>query len=351
MTSEQPPSDLIAFYSRGRDEQWQQKKRENYRKWRRRTIAITATVAVGGFVTLSVVYNMHREWGIIDALGLTCGEYVHIGEPSQAEQPFHSWQEHLAYVAEQSSDQTEALETAAEAVAEDISAVPVLGAYRGPVPTAREFSAAVFGEELIIGHHDEMWSGTDRVSVLDPDTAEISFTAETVHPTRDHDLADDARRRVLYGIGAAGTHIILQTPTYHGNTDVVIIDRAEGHETDCLRLDGGIDTSQFLSEHPEETGAWPQVLNLNAGQVGETEFLIHHGHSPETRHQLSRVDIATTEAGEPQEVEPLPGTDTELEVPEEVVAQIGTEGLRLDSVGEEHYLLSWEAGYIIFQSD
>ena len=346
----EPNNPLTAAYSRGRDQDWKEQAQQNHRQWRRRSLTIGSGAAAVGLVVLFIVYDYPRESGLTDAMGLTCGEYVHPGEPADADDPYESWDLHLQTLTAEQSLDVDAFLSAVDSASGEVDAEPVLGHFRGRSTTQRQHSEAVVGDQLMLGHHEEFWTGTDRVSLYDPAAAQITWTAQTIHPVRDHHLADESRPRVLYGVGASDSQIVLQTPTHRGDTDLVVVSNP-ATETECHRLEGGADTQQILSAQQGRVTAWSQVIDLSAGQVGEDEFLIHHGHSEDSpEHQISVVDLATGES-EPTEM-PLDLPRAEAS-PVEIAAeaqQLSDEDFEsLQPLGEEHYLLTWEAGSIILQ--
>lgn len=347
-------SDLTGFYVRGREDDWMQQKRENYRRWRRRGLAAGGVAALIGFTALFFIYDYPRESGLTDALGLTCGEYLRVESPGEASQFFVPWselQDDLERAAAEELGESQAdtgLEAAVDTIAEEIGAEPAFGALRGFQPTQREFSAAAAGERLIVGHHEEAWTVTDRLSVVDPSSAEVAWTAKLVHPRADPSLADEQRQPVLYGVGAAGETVVVQTPTYRGDTDVVTAAVSGDADTQCLRLEGGVEAQPVLAEAPDDAAAWPQTINLNAARSEDGRFHILHGLSPEqSEHVSSPVDITSGEAGE-ESSQQVPWTELpEVEIPEQAHEQTVLELHHLRPLGEEHCLLTWEGGYTV----
>lgn len=350
----EPSNALTAAYSRGRKHDWMAEKRESRRRWRRRRLLQGSGIAAAVGVVAFIVYDYPRESGLTDALGLTCGEYVHVGDPSEVEPPFEDWAAHQQTLSSDDDVDEQQLISAVEIVAQEFDAEPVLGQFTAGGITQRQHSAASVGDQLLIGHHEENWSSTDRVSLFDPQTVSITWTAQTIHPVRDHSLAD-SRQRVLYGVGTTGSHVVLQTPTYHGDTDLVTAELGSDDDPECLRLDGGVDTQQITGEYQGRAAAWSQVLNLNAGRLSENEFQIHHGLDEDTpEHQLSAVDVVS-ERVEPAELPvDIDSAAEPMEIPAAAQEQFDQEqsdtGFEsLTSVGEDHLLLTWQAGSVILQ--
>ncbi|GAA4828895.1 hypothetical protein [Garicola koreensis] len=345
----EPSNALTAAYSRAHKRDWMAEKRESHRRWRRRRLLQGSGLAAAVGVVAFIVYDYPRESGLTDALGLTCGEYVHVGDPSGVQPPFADWDVHQQALSGDDDVDEQQLISAVEIVAQEFDAQPVLGQFDPGGITQRQHSAAAVGDQLLIGHHEEYWTGTDRVSLFDPQTASITWTAQTIHPVRDHSVAD-SRQRVLYGVGTAGSHVVLQTPTYHGDTDLVTAALGSDDDPECLRLDGGVETQQITGEHQGHATAWSQVLNLNAGRLGENEFQIHHGLDEDTpEHQLSAVDVVTerVEPAEPPLDVDAPADSVEIPAVAQEQFDAGFESLQ--TVGENHYLLTWEAGSVILE--
>jgi hypothetical protein len=343
---------LTGFYGRAKDENWHQQTHESHRRWRRRTVGIGSAVAAVVVIAAFVIYDYPRESGLTDALGLTCGEYVQIGDPQSVDSPMNEWEVHRQEVAAAEEVDGEGFLAAAEVVAAEVEAEPLMGQFYEAI-TQREFSAAVVGEDLVIGHHQEFWSATDRVSVFDVTAQDITWSAELDHPVRDQNLAGEDSPRLLYGVGTTDDLVVLQTPTYRGDTDLVIADKSSDHGSECVRLEGAVDTVDVLTSQPDHVRAWSQTINLNAGKPSANKYLIHHGVQQDSpQHDLSLVDLAT------EEVQPDPGESLEshaakedIEIPEEAHEAVSEELLQLAPVGERHYLLTWEAGYLLFAAD
>ena len=345
----QDKSSLTGFYSRAKDDDWHQQKKDNHRRWRRRTIGIGSAAAVVVFVAGFIIYDYPRESGLTDALGLTCGEYVHLGDAQSVENPMVDWETHQQDVRRAEELDGEGFVAAVEVLAGVLEAQPQMGLFFESI-TQREFSAAVLGDELVIGHHEEFWSATDRVSLLDPETEEITWTAQLIHPVRDGDLAGEERPRVLFGVGTTEEHVVLQTPTHRGDTDVVIAGKYSAETPSCVRLEGSVDTVEVLSADDDSVRAWSQTLNLNAGRLSAQEFVIQHGvQEGSAQHSESVVDLATEEveadSGDAAEV---PDAEEQLEIPVEAQDAVSQDLQRLTPLGTSHYVLTWEAGYVIF---
>lgn len=346
----QPPNALTASYSRGREPDWIAAKRENHRRWRRRRLVIGSGTAAAVLVVAFIIYGYPRESGLTDALGLTCGEYVHVGDPSGVEPPFADWTAHQQALSADDDVDEQQLISAVETIGQHHDAQPVLGQFDAGGITERQHSAAAVGDKLLIGHHVEYWTGTDRVSVYDPAAEAITWTAQTIHPVRDYGLADEARQPVLYGVGTTESRLVLQTPTYHGDTDLVTAELGSEEDPECLRLDGAVETQQITGEYQGRATAWSQVINLNAARIGEHEFQIHHGLGEDApEHQLSAVDVVT---GSVEPAEPPVDIDSPhqpLDIPAAAQEQFDEGFESLATVGEDHLLLTWEAGSVILK--
>ena len=178
----QPHNPLTAAYHRGRDQDWVDQQRKSHHRWRRRTVSIGSASVAALLVVLFFVYGYPRESGLTDAMGLTCGEYVHVGHPAEAAQPFETWDAHQRALSAEDDVDDEQLVSAVELISQQMDADPTLGQLSAGGVTERVDSVAAIGDQLVIGHHQEYWTGTDRVSLVDPQTATITWTAETIHP-------------------------------------------------------------------------------------------------------------------------------------------------------------------------
>lgn len=340
---------LTAFYSRAKDENWHREKQENHRRWRRRTVGIGSAAAAVVLVAGFIIYDYPRESGLTDALGLTCGEYVHVGAPETVPSPTKDWDTYQRELVNADELDADGFLSAVEVLSEELGAEPQMGHFHDSL-TQRQSSAVVAGDSLVIGHHEEFWSATSRVSVVDPGTSEITWTAELVHPVRDQNLAGEDRPPVLYGVGTTEEHVVLQTPTYRGDTDVVVAERHSDSEPQCVRLEGAVDTVEVLTTSDDHVRAWSQTINLNSGRASTTEFLMHHGMQEDSpQHDLSEVDVVT------EEIDADPGTaienlngDDQVEIPQNAHDAVDQDLHRLAPFGPHHYLLTWEAGYLVF---
>lgn len=335
---------------------WMEPAEKNRKKWgRKRTVALIvgATVVLsGGFV----ISDGPRLTGMTEAMGLTCGEYVHPGvlEPSDNDQPwrgeghpqefFDPWDDqvqqleaHPSDEGQHSADAVAAFIDAVESLAEENDLEPTFGAFKGWSPARGGFSATAGETSVILSEHLETQSSSDRVSLISAESGEVSISAALEHPQREH---WEDREPVLYGVGEADGQLVLQTPTDRGNTDVVVVGAQADEDPECIRLEGGFAPTRYQEGYPT---AWHSVMDL--GQVqnrDEDSFLVIHGrdmNDPGSPHQISSVDIAA------EEVETFDG-DLEWDQPGVDLAGFETSGL--EELGEGHYFLDWGYGYIIF---
>ena len=155
---------------------------------------------------------------------------------------------------------------------------------------------------------------------------------------------------MLYGVGTTESHVVLQTPTYHGDTDLVTAELGSQDAPECLRLEGAVDTQQISGQYEGRAVAWSQVINLNSGRISDHEFLIHHGLDEDASdHRLSAVDLDTgnVESDEvPLEMQPPAAS---MEIPAAVQDEFDQGFESLKPVGEQHLALTWEAGVIILE--
>lgn len=338
---------------------WMEPAQQRRKRWgRKRTAAliVIATVVIGGAF---VIADGPRQTGLTDALGLTCGEYVHPGvlEPSHADQPwrgdghpqdvFEPWDAQVQRLEARATDEEDysaeavtAFIDEVEALAEEHGAEPALAAFKGWSPLRAGFSAVAGEDSVIVGEHIETQSSSDRVSLVDPATAETTVSAALEHPEREH---WEDREPVLYGVGEADGQLILQTPTARGDTDVVVVDPEAGEDLECIRLEGGFVPTRYQEGFPS---AWHSVMDLHQVQNrDEHQFLMIHGRDMDTAgspHQLSSVDVTTGEV-EPSsgDLQWEDGTDLELN---------GFEVHTFEKLGGSHYFLDWHYGYIIFEA-
>ena len=345
-----------AVYSRGRKHDWMAEKRESRRRWRRRRLLQGSGIPPAVGVVTSSSTDYPRESGLTDALGLTCGEYVHVGDPSEVEPPFEDWAAHQQTLSSDNNVDPQQLVSAVEIIGQEFDAEPILGQFDAGGITQRRHSAAAVGDQLIMGHHGGYWSGTDRVSLFDPqnslDRLDSADDSPRPGPQRGRFPSAGALRRRNDKL-----HVVLQTPTYHGDTDLVTAELGSDDDPECLRLDGAVDTQQITGEYQGRATAWSQVLNLNAGRFGENEFQIHHGLDEGTpEHQLSAVDVVT-ERVEPAELPvDIDSAAEPMEIPAAAQEQFDQEqsdtgSESLTSVGEDHLLLTWDVGSIILERD
>ena len=336
--------------------EWMEPAQERRKRWgRRRTVGVVVigTLVIGGAF---VIADGPRQTGLTDALGMTCGEYVHPGalEPDHADQPwrgdghpqevFEPWDDQVQLMRARATDDEQysaeavtAFIDEVEILAEEHGAVPTFAAFRGWSPVRAGFSAVAGEGSVIVGEHIETQSGTDRVSLIDPATAEPTVSAALEHPDRDH---REDREPVLYGVGEAAGELILQTPTARGDTDVVIVGADPEENPECIRLEGGFAPTRYQDGFP---GAWHSVMALNQVQNRPDDaLLLIHGRDMSTAgspHQLSGVDTATGAA------EAYAGDLDWEDAPEGELADF--EVSFLEELGDGHYLLDWGYGYII----
>lgn len=343
---------------RGRDRDWLQQAQQSRRRRRRRSLSLTAAVTVAVLTAGFFINDGPRRSGILDAAGLTCGEFV-VDAAAADEQVFEPWNDHAATLeaaAELHTDEDGEFDwqvfiAEVEAAADELEAEPLHAVFTGWAPAQRQLSAAAVGGQLLIGHHEEMWTITEAVSVADPQTGQAQWRAALEHPQWEDWQNPE---RVLYGVGALAGQLVLQTPAANGDTDVVTFDAEDEWNQDCVRLAGGVDPVEVLQEQPR---AWPVVMNLNLGRVSDTAFLALHGLSsePGPDHLLSEVAVTTGEAepaGDydqdyPSEADSASAEPESLQVTGDF-GQLAIEELK--PVGEDHYLLTWDAGSVILQS-
>ena len=155
---------------------------------------------------------------------------------------------------------------------------------------------------------------------------------------------------MLYGVGTTESHVVLQIPTYHGDTDLVTAELGSQDALECLQLEGVVDTQQISGQYEGRAVAWSQVINLNSGRISDHEFLIHHGLDEDASdHRLSAVDLDTgnVESDEvPLEMQPPAAS---MEIPAAVQDEFDQGFESLKPVGEQHLALTWEAGVIILE--
>lgn len=335
---------------------WMEPAERKRKKWgRKRTVAVIAggAVVAGGAFLIS---DGPRLTGMTEALGWTCGEYVHPGvlEPSNQDQPwrgdghpqefFEPWEDQVQRLQASATDDDEYNADAVAEFVEDVQALadqnavePTFGAFKGWSPQRGGFSAIAGETSVILAEHLETQSSSDRVSLISAESGETTISAALEHPQREH---WEDREPVLYGVAESNRELVLQTPTDRGNTDVVVVGE-DDEILECIRLEGGFAPTRYQEGYPT---AWHSVMDL--GQVqnrDEDSFLIVHGRDMEdagSPHMISSVDIAT------EEVEAFSGN---LEWEEELGMDLaGFEVSALEELGDGHYFLDWHYGYIIF---
>ena len=349
--------ELTDVVHRGRDDAWLQQAQQNRRRRRRRSLGLIAAVTVAVLTAGFFINDGPRRSGMLDAAGLTCGEFV-VAAAAADEQIFEPWDEHAATLeaaAELHTDDDaefdwQAFTAEVEAAAAQLEAEPLHAVFTGWTPGEREASAAAVGGQLLIGHHEEMWTITEAVSVADPETGQAQWRADLEHPQWEDWQNPE---RVLYGVGALAGQLVLQTPAANGDTDVVTFDAEDEWNQDCIRLAGNVDPVEVLKEQPR---AWPVVMNLNLGRISHSAFLALHGLDSEqgSGHLLSEVEATTGEAepagdydqAYPPDSEHFAAERESLHVAEDFDELVIEE---LKPVGEAHYLLTWDAGSVILQ--
>lgn len=358
-----PEEGIHDVVHRGRNRDWLEEAQESRRRRRRRILGLSAAGLVGLTIATFLVQDGPRRSGMLDALGVTCGEFVtEYGESQQ--EIFEPWPEHLDTLREAAEERpsedgnfhVDLFTEEVEDIALQLEAEPSWALFRGWSPPDRTLSAEPVGDKLFIGHHEDIWVFSEAVSIADPATGQTQWSVELEHPTR-----DDWREptRVLNGVGSAGDYLLLQTPAVNGDTDVVAFDTASD-TMDCLRLEGAVDTVEVLDSQQR---AWPNTMNLNHGRTGESEFLLVHGLDEEEEDpydgmdpvlEVSRVTVDPLEdelEGPMDEVYPPENEYTQAEA-ETVEVSGDFQTLDLESIqplGEQHYFLTWENGYIIFE--
>lgn len=341
---------------RGRDRTWLEQAQQNRRRRRRRSLAAAAAAAAVILLLGFLVNDGPRRSGMLDALGLTCGEFV--AEAGAAEdQIFEPWRTHadtLDAAAYQHSGEgrqfnAETFSDEVTAAAAQLDSEPAYAVFTGWVPAQRQLSAAAVGGELLVGHHEEMWTITEAVSVVDPGTGVSTWRAELEDPMREE---WQNPQRALYGVGALDGRVVLQTPAVSGDTDLVTFDAQNDWSRDCVRLYGDVDPVEVLQENPR---AWPVVMNLNLGRLSGTSLLALHGLDLERgaeAHRASEVDIASGRAepaGESHQVYPPDSAPAAEEAATRWEDGDASHVIieEVTPLGQDHYLLIWEAGAII----
>lgn len=353
------PEDLTDLVHRAHDEEWLEQAAHNRHRQRRRRLSIGALVVVLVLVAGFLLYDGPRRSGMLDAMGITCGEYIVDAGASQ-EQIFEPWDDHEATLSnalrqrpeEQGEFDLSGFGNEVDAVASEMDVEPVHALFRGWTSPAQRLSAEAIDGALVVGHHDQVWTLTDRVSVADPESGQTRWTVELEHP-----LWEDwqAPERALYGVGAAGDRILLQTPAVNGDTDLVVLDTHDEQGQECVRFDGDVDPVEVLQDHPR---AWPVMINLNLTRLSDTEFLVLHGLDGESGSPMlaSEVDIDSHEVllvGEYPEAY-LPDTANSAVEAESVEVEAELSELQVEDIqplGDAHYLLTWDAGYIILEQN
>lgn len=337
---------------------WMAPAQEKRKRWGRKRTAAVILVSAAVISTAFIISDGPRQSGLTDALGWTCGEYVHPGEhpPEASEQVwrgtgvpqevFEDWAgftETVTAAAAQHGDYDDAaVETFFEEVAElgqEHGAEPTYGAFGGWMHNRAQFSAVPAGDAVLVGEHLEDWTSTDRVSLVDPASGQVAISAAVEHPDRE---AWEDREPVLRGVGAHEGRMILQTPTVRGDTDLVILEQDPEVDPECIRLEGGFQPSRYQEDYPN---AWRSVMNLSAVQNrGENELLVVHGRemdTPGSPHRISAVNLETAE------LEPFRADLDWAEAAESL--QLGEFEGELSELGESHFFLDWDYGYIIFE--
>lgn len=342
---------------RGKDREWLDQLRINRKQWIRRNISISAIITVLALIAAFLLNDGPRRSGLMDAMGVTCGEYVTDYGPVQ-EEIFESWGDHLITLdtvatqrsAEGGEFDSEVFAEDVAQVAQELDAEPIHGLFRGWTQPSWTVSAAPVGGQLLIGHHEKLWTITERVSLADVETGDIRWSANLEHPTQDE---WQEPTQVLSGVGVAGSTVILQTPTVSEDTDVLIFDVGSEGGMECIRLEGDVDTVEVLHDEPR---IWPAVMNLNQRRISETGFLVLHGQDEElgSPHRTSRVIVDTLEVEPQSQFAEVYPPDPQFTAVEEDEIDVGggfgeLQGGSVQPLGEEYYLVTWESGYIILE--
>lgn len=369
-----PPEfgDLHEVVHRGRDRTWVQEATAKRRRWIRRRVWWAGTAIVAVMVTAFLMDGGPRWSGLLDAVGATHCEFLQVVAPQGQPPVWSSWAEfterddsgadpRAGSGSGAGSGSTEGAGTSAEeldavaGIAEASGLSPSLAASRPEALTQRRFTVRALGEQLVVAHHDESWTGTDRVHVVNPVSGEVSWAAELTHPVRNPDHADDPRRRVLLGAGVIDDTVVLQTPTHDGTgTDVALAPLNEQGVAECVRLGPPAQTSELLQD---VESAWVQVINLNQWWDGEDQVLVLHGDpdheiSPGETELGTWVNLTTAETDGTETFDVSSGypdfvtgaTEAETILQDPVLGEY-----QLEPVGERSYLLTWGKGYVVLQ--
>ncbi|WP_345476190.1 hypothetical protein [Nesterenkonia rhizosphaerae] len=364
---------------RGKDRDWVDRATESRRRLVRRRVTVGTVVVVAILTATFLLYDGPRRSGLLDALGTTCGEFV-VPKPADAprgERVFTAWDEHMVDLSASFRDEAVAEEFTefrdnVDRFATEHDLRPSLGTFRGWSPAGREFVAAANGELLVLGLTPTSWTLIEGLAVLDPGTGAAQGYAELSDPTRGE---WQNPQRLLIGLGNWGDLAVLQTTTASGDTDVVVWDPVAGEKTECLRLKGA-------ELNVDRLGAYPptliRVADLNSGLSAPGQMLIVHGREPVRYYgnapedlMLSTVDLEASKVtliGEDLSQDDViqllrerslhSGSgpeDTgrgEEEPPSEeadVLPSASLEEENLQPLGQEHFVLDWGAGYIIFE--
>lgn len=396
MTPPLPSSDVPNLHEvvhRGKDEGWVDQAVSRRRQQISRRRRLTAAVVLIAVVVIFILSDGPRRTGILDAVGYTCGEFVHPlsaeelqetdfgawtpGHTQEAEStiaasPFQPWQEHqqALYTHLEDPEAQVSVEEFAQGLheLEEEGFHPELGAFRAWTPGQREFVASAVGEQLVVGHTPSSWSVLQSVVLIDPASGQPQ-TLGTDEPAAFR-LEDPLRgeweepRRLMMGLGVWEHQLGLQTHTVSGDTDLVVIDLAEGTVA-CERLDGAEDETSSMPAYQQVLG---RTADLSPMLDDQDRVLVPHGSQREREYGQSRSDVALSA------VEISTGSlDSELlaqqHTPEETNALVqqllqaepahltsnGTQEVspsftsqNLVPLGGDRWFLDWEYGYLVF---
>lgn len=346
---------LEAVVHRDSDRQWLERAEKSRKLWVRRRLSLAAVLAVSVLGLTFILNEGPRRSGILDALGLTCGEYLTevTTEPAEVFQPWEEHSRRLEMIAADHPDGATAFDSsrsvaALEHAAQAAGYRPVAGGFRGWTPPERDFSAAAMGGHIVVGHHDDVWTVTDRVSVLRPDLLRTEVTVELEHPRRKEWQPPE---RLLYAVGATEHDLVLQTPSLSGDTDIVTVPMGERAAGACLRLEGDVDPVEVLQN---QARAWQVVMDLNLARFNTEEFAVLHGLTGESGGQTRATRIRVANG----EIESLRAPDAyppEGDVGEARSAiphfdeAAAVAPLEVKPVDDTHLLLEWEHGYVVLE--
>ncbi len=356
-----------ALIARTRDAEWLEQAQQNRRRRRRRMLKLGAAGAAVAVVAVFLLQDGLRRSGLLDAVGYTCGEFIH-PEENLSDQPrnthFSSWaafEEQLVENFEPGEgyeDPGELLSQMQE-YAQALGMTPVSGAFLGWSITEQPFVASAVGEQLLVGHTSQAWSLVDSLMVVDPATGEaLSYAAIRDSQRRD----EDSPTRLLLGAGVVEDYMVIQVRAANGDTHAVRLGITGADDSECLRLPG-------VETEADQLGALPVVLRRVvdlSSTYQDAQLSIAHGRearpapgSPDPGMSLSQIDVQQWEVLSTQEglsddqaVQELSrhvhtsSDSLDLDVAEAEVAFAGAVR-SVRSLQQNQYLITWEHGYLV----